>query len=135
MREILDLSVFAEETLDIRMADGKMLHLRKPTQALAIAMVHLRNLKDDTPPESALAAQNAVVTKIMNHNADGLAFTPASVEALTLPVKNAILSGYAEFAQELTANPSSSSLRSQEKPERARKKFFNAFTRRRNTRE
>lgn len=134
MGKILDLSVFDEETLDIRTTDGKLLHLKKPTQAMAIAMLQLRHIDDRMSPEAALALQNNVVLKILNNNADGIVFTPESVVNLTLAVKNGILKGYADFAAELQANPTISSLRSPEKPEKRKRSCFEVFTRLRNTR-
>lgn len=134
MSRILDLSAFSEETLDVRTDDGKVIHLRKPTQSMAIAMLQLRHLKDDTPPEAALAMQNSVVHKILNHNADGIAFSAESVAALTLPVKNAIISGYAAFAQELVENPTTSSLQSRAKKTMQKRSFLGAFMRRRSMR-
>lgn len=134
MGKILDLSVFDEETLDLKTADGHIIHLKKPTQALAIAMLQLRSLSDKTTPEAALAIQNSVVLKIMNNNADGIAFTPESVAALTLAVKNAIVKEYADFASELQANPTASSLQSPVKPETKKRSCFAAFMPWRNTR-
>ena len=133
MGKILDLSVFDEETLDLKTADGHIIHLKKPTQAMAIAMLQLRGLSDKTAPEAALAIQNSVVLKIMNNNADGIVFTPESIAALTLPVKNAIVKEYADFATELQANPTSSLPLNPEKQRKAKKKFFGAFTPWRNT--
>lgn len=133
MGKILDLSVFDEETLDLKTAEGRIIHLKKPTQALAIAMLQLRGLSDKTAPEAALAIQNSVVLKIMNNNADGIVFTPESVAALTLQVKNGIVKEYADFASELQANPTISSPQSREKPRKARRSFFAAFMPWRNT--
>ena len=127
MGKILDLSVFDEETLDLKTAEGRIIHLKKPTQALAIAMLQLRNLSDKTAPEAALAIQNAIVLKVMNNNADGIVFTPDSIAALTLAVKNGILKEYADFASELRANPTTSSLQSPEKPEMKKRSFLAAF--------
>ncbi len=134
MGKILDLSVFAEETLDVRLADGKLLHLKKPTQALAIAMLQLRNLSEDMQPEAALAVQNSVVLRIMNNNADGVTFTPESVANLTLDVKTAIIKGYADYASELQANPTCSSPQSRETEQIPRRSFFAALMPRRNMR-
>ena len=134
MGKILDLSVFEEQTIDLKTTDGRIIHLKKPTQALAIAMLQLRGLSDKTAPEAALAIQNGVVLKIMNNNADGIIFTPESIAALTLPVKNAIVKEYADFASELQANPIINSPQSPEKKERARRSFFEAFVPWRNTR-
>lgn len=133
MGKILDLSVFDEETLDLKTAEGRIIHLKKPTQALAIAMLQLRGLSEKTAPEAALAVQNSVVLKIMNNNADGITFTPESIAALTLQVKNGIVKEYADFASELQANPTISSPQSREKPRKARRSFFAAFMPWRNT--
>lgn len=133
MGKILDLSVFDEETLDLKTAEGRIVHLKKPTQALAIAMLQLRGLSEKTAPEAALAIQNSVVLKIMNNNADGITFTPESIAALTLQVKNGIVKEYADFASELQANPTISSPQSREKPRKARRSFFAAFMPWRNT--
>lgn len=134
MSRILDLSAFDEETLDVKTKEGHIIHLKKPTQGLAIAMLQLRSLNEKTAPEAALAIQNSVVLKIMNNNADGIQFTPESVAALTLATKNGIVKEYADFASELQANPIISSPQSQEKPERTRRSCFAVFTPWRNTR-
>ena len=34
MANILDLGVFKKQTLPIRMPDGKLVHIKKPTQAM-----------------------------------------------------------------------------------------------------
>lgn len=135
MGKILDLSAFSEETLDIRTLEGTIIHLKKPTQGIAIAMLQLRHLDDNTAPEAALALQNSIVHKILNHNADGLTFSLENVAALTLPVKNGLITNYAQFAQELQANPTTSSLPSPAKKPMKKRSFFGAFMRRRNTRE
>lgn len=134
MGKILDLSVFDEETLDVKMAEGRIIHLKKPTQGMAIAMLQLRSLSDKTPPEAALAMQNSIVLKIMNNNADGIVFTAESVASMTLNTKSGIVKGYADFASELQANPTTSLPRSPEKQRKAKKSFFEAFMPWRNTR-
>ena len=133
---ILDLSIFDEETLDVKMVDGTIVHLKKPTQSLVIAMIRLRELSESTQPEEALAALNGITLKIMNNNADGIVFTPESVAELKLGVKNAILSAYSEFTLEFQKNPTYSSHRSPETPEEttARRSWFGLPGRSRNTR-
>ena len=48
MSNILDLSVFKEETLDITMPDGKVIHITKPTQQMVIRMLGFRVLNART---------------------------------------------------------------------------------------
>lgn len=127
---ILDLSAFQEETLDVLMADGSMLHLKKPTQELAIGMMNLRFIDEKSPSEAIVAKLNAMVCRILNNNADGLQIGMDSVAALTLDVKTAILTGYSEFATKLQSNPTSASLQSPEKkPEKKRRSLCAVFAR------
>ena len=114
MGKILDLSAFEEETLDVKLAEDKVIHLRKPTQGLVIAMLRLRNMDENTPDEVALATMNTIATKILNNNNDGIVFAPESVAALSIKTKHMLLTGYSEFAAEIQANPTTSSLRSPE---------------------
>lgn len=133
---ILDLSIFDEETLDVKMLDGTIVHLKKPTQSLVIAMIRLRELSESTPPEEALAALNGITLKIMNNNADGIVFTAEDVAELKLGVKNAIISEYSEFTLDFQKNPTYSSHRSPETPEKttARRSWFDLPGLWRNTR-
>lgn len=135
MGRILDLSVFDEETLDVKLSDGKVIRLKKPTQSLVIAMLRLRNMSENTPEEAALAAMNGITLKILNNNADGMTFEMSNVEHLSVDAKSALLFGYSEFAAQLQANPTSSSPQSPE-PEKkpARRSFFGAFGKWLNTR-
>lgn len=128
---ILDLSVFDEETLDIKMLDGKTVHLKKPTQSLVIAMIRLRDLKEDTPPDAALKAMNDIILKIMNNNADGIVFALDNLENLTLGVKSAILTAYSDFTVKFQSNPTYSSPQSRERPAvtMARRSWFGRRTR------
>ena len=133
MGRILDLSVFEEETLDVKFAGGKIVRLKKPTQGLVIAMLRLRNMSDDTPEEVALAAMNSIALKILNNNADGMEFSMENVEQLSVDAKSSLLFGYSEFASRLQANPTSSSPRSPEAESKKEKKsFFAAFAKWRN---
>lgn len=128
MGKILDLSVFEEQTLDVKMRDGKVIRLKKPSQALVIAMLRLRNMSEETPEEQALAAMNNMVLKILNNNADGVTFAADSVEALSIDAKSALLFGYSEFAAQVQANPTVSSPASPAaETKTGKKKFFAAF--------
>ena len=121
MNKILDLSAFEEETLDVKLSADNVIHLRKPTQGLVIAMLRLRNMDENTPDEVALATMNTIATKILNNNNDGVVFTSESVAALSIKTKHMLLAGYSEFAAEIQANPTPSSLQNPE-PETKKEK-------------
>jgi hypothetical protein len=130
MGKILDLSVFEEETLDVKLSGDNVIHLKKPTQGLVIAMLRLRNMAENTPDEVALATMNIIAAKILSNNTDGIVFTQESVAALSIKTKHMLLSGYSEFAAEVQANPTVSSPRSPEaETKKARRSCFGPFAR------
>jgi hypothetical protein len=42
MSKVLDLTAFVEETLDVKMPNGEVINLKKPTERMVIAMINLR---------------------------------------------------------------------------------------------
>lgn len=109
MSVLLDLSVYQEETADIRMMDGQLLHLKKPSQKMVIDMLQLGTLSPELNGTEIQRALNLVLLEILNNNADGLTFGEETAEALTLDMKLAIVSAYSEFATKLQSNPTTSS--------------------------
>lgn len=102
---ILDLSVFKEETLDIKMMDGQVLHVRKPSQRMVIEILKLRDLDEHSAPEEIIGAVNKMVWTILNDNTEDVHFAPYVVENMSLEIKQAILNGYTEFTTKLQQNP------------------------------
>ena len=102
---ILDLSAYADETADIRLRDGTVIHLRKPTEALVIELLQLRDVDQNSASLELLEALNRVCGAILNNNADGVTFDRAAVSALQMDVKTGIVSAYTDFATRLQENP------------------------------
>lgn len=105
MSNILDLSVYREQTLDIRTEDGKLLHITKPSEAMIIELMQFREINDDTPPAEIIAALDRITTLILNHNKEKITFNESDISALSMEAKTAILSAYSKFATELQSNP------------------------------
>ena len=105
---ILDLAAYQDETADIRMADGNVLHLSKPSEALVLKLLRLQNL-DTKDPMAVLTALNQVTQAVLNNNADGIEFDFDSVSALSYDRKAAIIEAYTGFATELQSRPTASS--------------------------
>lgn len=134
---ILDLAAYQEETADIRMADGNVLHLRKPSERLVLELLRLKDVDPDGAPEEILATLNRVTAAVLNNNADGVAFSMEEVAKLLYDQKMAVVSAYTDFAAQLQARPTVSSPSSRvTNPERARRRSLRPrFTRWRGTRE
>lgn len=134
MAVILDLSVFRDETADIRMAGGQVLHLKKPTQRMVIHMLQMKDLDADKPPLEVLAALDGMAFEILNNNRDGVQFTRKSVSEMDTELKANILQAYADWATKLQANPTSPRPESPERAERAKRSWRSRLTPWRNTR-
>ncbi len=104
---ILDLSIFREETADIRLADGAVLHLKKPTERLVIHMLQMKDVDEKSPPAEILGTLNRIAQEILNNNADGVTFDMAVVSAMGTDEKANIVTAYSDWATRLQANPTS----------------------------
>lgn len=105
MAKILDLSVYNDETLDITMLDGSVLHVKKPTQALVIRMVELSQLQE-TQPEKVLGGLVELCAAILSNNNDGITYSVEQVaNELDIVLVSAIIKAYSEFTKELQSNP------------------------------
>lgn len=116
MGMILDLSAYTEETADITMADGNVLHLKKPTELMVIHLLSLKDVNEDSEPLEIMTTLNRITQEILNCNADGVTFDLKSVSALSTDRKTAIVKAYSDWANALRANPTISSPRSQAQP-------------------
>ena len=120
---ILDLSAYAEETADIRLADGNILHLAKPTEALVIELLKLRDVDASSDGVALLDALNRVTLAVLNNNCDGVTFDRDGVARLPMDQKCAIIGAYTDFATRLQANPTTASPSSPETRKRGRWKL------------
>lgn len=109
MSKTLDLSVFQDETFDIKFSENDTLHVKKPTEDIAIKILAHVNIKtDDIKPEEMLAVTRDMCLSILNHNKDDKNYTINWVkENLPLKIQTAIIKGYTEFMVELENNPNS----------------------------
>ncbi len=102
---ILDLSVFQEETLDITMMNGEVLHIKKPEQRMVIELIKFRKLREDANAKKVLRALNDVTALILNSNTDGVYLERETIDALSVDIKLAIVNAYTKFILKLQANP------------------------------
>lgn len=106
MNNIVDLSVFENQTLDIKMPDGKILKITKPVQRMVIEILKFKNLNEDTPPRKIIEATNRMVWNILNSNDESLHITQADVaEGLNTQSKLAIIQAYSTFITGIQSDP------------------------------
>lgn len=107
MSKMLDLSVFQEETFDIKFSEDDILHVKKPTEQIAIKILaHVNAKNNDMTPEEMLSMTRDMTLSILNHNADNRKFDNKFVkDKLPLNMQIAIIKGYTEFMVEMENNP------------------------------
>lgn len=106
MAKMLDLSVFQEKTLDIKMLDGSLTKIKKPTQALVIEVMKLRNLNDNDDAANIVDAVSTLVYKILNSNTEEKKFAKDWIERnLDFNMCMAIVQAYGEFISEVQSDP------------------------------
>lgn len=117
MAEILDLSVFTEETLDIKLPSGSIVHVKKPTERTFIKFLEFQNRINGGDENAILMAMNDMTVVILNSNTKGIDNTKAA-ENLTFEMKNAVIEAYTAFVAKLTNDPN---LHSPQSPKKAKK--------------
>lgn len=102
---VLDLSVYSQETFDITMLDGSVLHIKKPSQAIVIEMMRLSNVATDNQI-ALLEGMTEICAIILNNNQEGKTFTEEwIIENLDITLITAIVKGYTDYTKELQSNP------------------------------
>lgn len=126
MSKLIDLSVFEEETLDIKTTKGNVINIKKPTKELAIKMIsyqfkiqQLGNRKDYTE-EELLKLMNHLedlTIEILNNNKGNIAIDKEFIKNndINYNMQTAILQGYTDFMNEIIENPNSKSPQSKGK--------------------
>jgi len=106
MGKVLDIGVFQDKTIKVKLPEGKILRLRKPTERMAIAAIALRQIDEGTEQEEVIRALNAIAIEILNNNDEGLKFTQEDMEyQLSVDDRLNLISVYEAFIEELQSNP------------------------------
>lgn len=102
---VIDLSVFEDQTLDLKLPDGTLLKIQKPTQRMVIEMLKFKKL-DVKNPDAVIKAVDSVVSMILNNNENIKTFTQDDIDkVLNFSMKMAIIQGYSEFIIKVQSDP------------------------------
>lgn len=105
---MLDLSVLKNKTFDIKMIDGEVLCVKKPSKLMLIELerfsIKMRNVESI---EQLCTELENITLMILNHNTDNVKVTLKKLEALEidLSLQSAIFKGYFQFSNEVMSNP------------------------------
>ena len=105
MPKTLHLQAFQQVYLDVELLDGSIIHLKKPTQRLAIEMALLPQYLVQQDINVIVTALNELTVNILDNNKEGRIFTLDSIKDWEVELKNALINAYQEFLCEILANP------------------------------
>lgn len=96
---MLDLTTALGTLYQIKMADGEVLNLRRPTQALQQSIVNLQKYGSDADKiEEAMSGAINIFTRILNRNTESKEFTEEEVaEEYDYTVALMVITDYLKF--------------------------------------
>lgn len=105
---MLDLSVLAQETLDIKLLDGEIVRIKKPSKGLLIELnkADLKMAKE-TDFEKMVEMLERITAKILSNNLNKKLFTAETLEELDIDysLQTQIFKAYLEFVTKSLNNP------------------------------
>lgn len=106
MKKTLDLSVFEEMTLDIKLPAGKTVRLQKPTQEMVIELMKFRSINEETEAEDIMRAVDNLCLLIMNTNDLLEKYTVDQMnELFNTQMKLRLIEAYSEFIMGVQSDP------------------------------
>lgn len=78
---MLDLGKVKQEQYKIKLADGTVLKLKKPTQAMLITLYEMKNLEDSEDIE-VLEKLSEFLLRIFNRNLNDIIYTKDDIEEM-----------------------------------------------------
>lgn len=107
---MLDLSVLKDKTYDIKLENGEMLHIKKPTQRLMkyVTEIHRLNVTDGLTEEDKVDKIFEFVVTIFNHNTDDKKFKKPQIEDMfDISIASYIVQDYLNFTTKILSDPNS----------------------------
>ncbi|MGU8365164.1 hypothetical protein ACV3NC_14365 [Clostridium perfringens] len=105
---MLDLTVLVDKYFEIKMPNGDVVSIKKPTQKMALILsnnAEMLEAQKNSDIETMLSKVNEKVAIILNHNKEGKVFTNDELNLLNYDMIQAIVNGYLNWVKELNNNP------------------------------
>lgn len=104
---ILDLQSFQQRTHEVRLFDGEVIKLTKPSQKLVIdILAYEEKMKDTSNVKAVLDSFVSLIMDILNNNTEGRKFTRGYVEKyFSFELGMVFIQSYIEFVQDINSDP------------------------------
>lgn len=101
MAKMLDLTVLNEQYFEIKLLDGSVINLKKPSQSLLMKFMGFKQDASELKTEDIIE----IVLSILNNNKENKELKTEDIENYDIGILMAIIQGYAEFINEVMGNP------------------------------
>lgn len=107
MAKYLDLTVFQEETFEVRLSEEETLHVKKPSQRLVIDLMNYeKEFNNKKDPKKIVASFTSLIAKILSNNTEGKVFTQEYVEnKFSFEIGVVFIKSYVDFVSEVNSDP------------------------------
>lgn len=105
---MLDLTVLVEKYFEIKMPNGEVVSIKKPTQKMALDLSNNKELieaEENKDIEKVIKIINNRVMIVLNHNKEGRVFKAEELTDLNLDIIKLIVEGYLQWVKDLNNNP------------------------------
>lgn len=104
---ILDLQSFQQRTHEVRLFDGEVIRLTKPSQKLVIdILAYEEKMKASNNTRDVLDSFASLIVDILNTNQEGRKFTRAYVDKyFNFEIGMVFVESYIEFVQDINSDP------------------------------
>ncbi|MBI6050340.1 hypothetical protein [Clostridium perfringens] len=105
---MLDLTVLVEKYFEIKMPNGEVVSIKKPTQKMALDLSNNKELieaEENKDIEKVIKIINDRVMIVLNHNKEGRVFKAEELTDLNLDIIKLIVEGYLQWVKDLNNNP------------------------------
>lgn len=112
---MLDLSVYEQKSWEVKLLDGRIIHVLKPDILMLIEIERFEKAKNSKTNKLENISKSLVsmTQRILNENEEGISLTIADIKKLGFQLQLAVINGYQTFIREVMDNPNSKSPMSQ----------------------
>lgn len=103
---MLDLTTISGNAYEIKLLDGKVYHLKRPTQQLFTTLLGLTKYTEGDNTEELLSVTSQLLLRILNRNVEGVQFTQDDLDeqGYDFVIAMAVITDYIQFySKEITA--------------------------------
>lgn len=99
---MIDLNAFKETTEEVKLFNGEIINLKKPTQQMIIDMMALQDDINKKDSKKLIEKVNKLLISILNHNAENKQFDIDYIKNnFTYETMLAFIKAYGEFANKI----------------------------------